>query len=306
MEFYPRYLALLANGALKKKADMLMSQLEDCTICPHHCQVNRSGGQLGYCHAGSDAEISGYGPHFGEETPLVGKCGSGTLFFSHCNLGCVYCQNWDTSHNEGKKLSPRELADIMLKLQSQGCHNINLVSPSHYIPQIIAAVLEAAEQGLNIPLVYNSGGYDKITTLQNLNGLVDIYMPDFKYGDLSVGRRLSGVDDYTDITEKAIIEMHRQVGDLRMNRQGIARQGLLIRHLVLPGGLAGTERVMKFIADEISPYSYINIMDQYHPEFKASQYPGLDRRITSAEFQEAVLIAKRASPHFRFAHERES
>lgn len=305
MEIYPRYLALLDNGALKRKADILMSRLEDCTICPHSCHVNRRGNQLGYCHAGWEVEISGYGPHFGEEAPLVGKRGSGTIFFSHCNLGCVYCQNWDTSHGEGEKLSIGELAGILLKLQKQGCHNINLVSPSHYIPQIIAAVSKAAEHGLNIPLVYNSGGYDHTITLQELDGLIDIYMPDFKYGDLSVGHRLSRVDDYTDIAGKAIIEMHRQVGDLNINPQGIAVQGLIIRHLVLPGNLAGTEKVMKFIADEISPYSYINLMDQYYPEFKASKYPGLDRKITSAEFREAVLTAKRASPHFRLAHERE-
>ncbi|CQR73701.1 hypothetical protein SOV_31900 [Sporomusa ovata DSM 2662] len=300
---YPSYLASLENGTLQKVADMLMSQLEDCTICPHHCHVNRRTEHLGYCHGGWDVEISGYGPHFGEEPPLVGKRGSGTIFFSHCNLGCVFCQNWDISHGAGEKVSPQGLGTIMLALQKQGCHNINLVTPSHYVPQIAAAIFWAAPQGLRIPIVYNSSGYDEKITLKQIAGLVDIYMPDFKYADSTIGCRLSCVPSYWNVTTAALKEMHHQVGDLVVDEAGIARSGLIIRHLVLPNKLAGTETVMRFIAKELSPHSYINIMDQYFPEFKAKNDPDLKRSITRAEFQDAIRTAKKISPYFRFAHE---
>jgi putative pyruvate formate lyase activating enzyme len=301
MADYPGYLALLERQQLRQRTQQLLSRLEDCTVCPHHCHVNRRQGELGYCHAGWDAEISGYGPHFGEEPPLVGRGGSGTIFFSHCNVGCVYCQNWDTSHSQGERLTPEGLADVMLGLERQGCHNINLVSPSHYVPQIMAALAVAAEKGLRLPLVYNSGGYDDMTTLEQIDGVVDIYMPDFKYADPAVGKRLSCVDSYTDIAKTAIKEMHRQVGDLLVDEQGIARRGLIIRHLVLPGGLAGTADVLNYIATEISPYSYINIMDQYYPEFKAGSFPELNRRISKEEYRAALAAAKKASPNFRLA-----
>lgn len=300
---YPSYLASLENGTLQEMANTLMAELEDCTVCPHHCHVNRRAGELGYCHGGCEAEISGYGPHFGEEPPLVGKHGSGTIFFSHCNLGCVFCQNWDISHAEGEKLSPTDLGAVMLELQQQGCHNINLVSPSHYVPQIVAAVAWAAIQGLRLPIVYNSSGYDEKKTLEQIEGLVDIYMPDFKYADSKIGRRFSCVPSYWDVTTKALKEMHRQVGDLVMDKEGIARRGLIIRHLVLPNQLSGTETVMRFIAEDISPYSYINVMDQYFPEFKASCDPDINRSITHTEFLDALRAAKKASPYFRFAHE---
>lgn len=300
MENYPRYLAY-SNKDLRQKAQDLLSQLEDCTICPHHCHVHRGKGVLGYCHAGWNAEISGYAPHFGEEPPLVGYRGSGTIFFSHCNLGCVYCQNWDTSHNHGERVTSEDLANIMIELQQQGCHNINLVSPSHYVPQIVFALAVAANKGLRLPLVYNSSGYDEKATLEQIDGLIDIYMPDFKYADSHVGKKLSCIEAYTDITKTAIKEMHRQVGDLEVDEEGIARRGLIIRHLVLPGNLAGTQEVLNFIAKEISPYSYINLMDQYYPEFKASSYPELNRSITQDEYQEALTAAKKASPDFRLA-----
>lgn len=295
---YPSYKAYPKKD-LQRTAQELVSLLEDCIVCPHHCRVNRRKGELGYCHGGWYAEISGYGPHYGEERPLVGRHGSGTIFFSHCNLGCVYCQNWDTSHNHGEQLSPADLANIMLELQSQGCHNINLVSPSHYIPQIIAALVDAADRGLHIPLVYNSSGYDDKAVLEKLRGIIDIYMPDFKYSNPAIGKKLSCVSAYADIAQEAIKEMHRQVGDLVVDADGIARRGLIIRHLVLPGDLAGTDAVMKFIAQEISPYSYINIMDQYYPEFKAGTYPELNRHISKDEYQAALKAAKKASPHFR-------
>jgi putative pyruvate formate lyase activating enzyme len=300
MADYPGYKAL-GKEELARRARELTDLLADCTVCPHHCHVDRLAGELGYCHAGREAEISGYSPHFGEERPLVGRGGSGTIFFSHCNLGCVYCQNWDTSHSEGERVTAGELAGIMLALQKRGCHNINLVSPSHYVPQIVTAVAEAAGRGLRIPLVYNSGGYDDRTVLARLDGIVDIYMPDFKYADATVGEKLSCIVGYTAVAEAAVKEMHRQVGDLEIGDDGVARRGLIIRHLVLPGGLAGTEKVLKFIAEEISPYSYINIMDQYYPEFKAGQYPGLDRPVTAGEYQAALTAAKKASPDFRLA-----
>ncbi|SDF37341.1 radical SAM protein [Sporomusa acidovorans] len=302
MDDYPGYLRGLADGTLQQAAKALMAELEDCVVCPHHCHVNRKAGELGYCQSGWNVEIGGYEPHFGEEPPLVGTYGSGTIFFSHCNLGCLFCQNWDISHEKGDKLSPEDLASIMLELQQAGCHNINLVSPSHYVPQIIAAVLHAAEKGLHIPLVYNTSGYDNKTTLERIDGIVDIYMPDFKYASSEIGKQLSCVSSYWKVTKAAVKEMHRQVGDLVIDEQGIAHRGLLIRHLVLPGNLAGTEQVMEFIAKEVSPTSYINIMDQYFPEFKAQQNPKLNRCITRAEFLQAVDAAKRASPFFRLIH----
>lgn len=300
---YPAYLAAVDNGTLEHTAAVLMAELEDCTVCPHHCHVNRRAGELGYCHGGWDAEVSGYGPHFGEEPPLVGRGGSGTIFFSHCNLGCIFCQNWDISQAGGERLSPLQLAEIMLQLQTAGCHNINLVTPSHYIPQIVAAVARAARQGLKIPLVYNSGGYDDKAILKRLDGLVDIYMPDFKFADSAVGKKLACVSAYWEVTTAAVKEMHRQVGDLAVDQEGIARRGLIIRHLVLPGQLAGTETVMRFIADAISPFSYVNLMDQYYPEFKAGSDPSLNRPITAGEFKDAVAAARKAGPHFRLAHE---
>jgi putative pyruvate formate lyase activating enzyme len=213
----------------------------------------------------------------------------------------VYCQNWDTSRRHGQEATPEELADIMLALQRQGCHNINLVSPSHYVPQIVAALAAAAGRGLRIPLVYNCGGYDEKATLEQIDGLVDIYMPDFKYADPEVGKKLSGVDSYPEIAKTAIKEMHRQVGDLAVDKRGIAKRGLIVRHLVLPGGLAGTAEVLDFIAREISPRSYVNIMDQYYPAHKAKDHPELNRRITKHEYRAALMAAKKASPHFRLA-----
>jgi len=239
--------------------------------------------------------VSSYGPHFGEESPLVGRNGSGTIFFTNCNLRCVFCQNYSISQlGEGDKVSKEELACMMLSLQDKGCHNINLVSPTHVVPQILEAFEMAVKSGLQLPLVYNSGGYDSIETLRLLEGIVDIYMPDMKYSDERNAEKLSGVENYPSINRAAVKEMHRQVGDLQINEDGIAQRGLLVRHLVLPHGLAGTKEVVNFLANEVSPDTYVNIMAQYNPCHKASQFPSLSRRISAGEFQEAVTLARQA------------
>jgi putative pyruvate formate lyase activating enzyme len=239
--------------------------------------------------------VSSYGSHFGEEAPLIGKHGSGTIFFTNCNLRCLFCQNYSISQlGEGQKVSKKELADIMLSLQAKGCHNINLVSPTHVVPQILEALELSVESGLRLPLVYNSGGYDSVETLRILDRVIDIYMPDMKYDDAETARELSDIENYPEINRAAIKEMHRQTGDLEVNGEGVAQRGLLIRHLVLPNGLAGTKSIMDFLSNEVSRNTYVNIMDQYHPCHKASQTPSLSRRISSVEFHEALTLAREA------------
>jgi putative pyruvate formate lyase activating enzyme len=236
--------------------------------------------------------LSSWGPHFGEEGPLVGRSGSGTIFFTGCNLGCIFCQNWTISHMmEGGEVTEEELAAVMIELQGHGCHNINLVTPTHQIPMILGSLVEARKKGLRLPLVYNCGGYEAVESISLLDGVVDIYMPDMKYSESEPARKYSKAGDYPERARAAIKEMHRQVGDLVLDERGIAVRGLLVRHLVLPGGLAGTEGVVKFIAREISKDTYINIMDQYYPCYKASEHPPLDRRIISEEYESAIRAA---------------
>lgn len=291
--FEPAYLKLSAQGELKDRIEALFKKVEKCDLCPRKCGVNRLKDEKGICKTGSKAVVSSFGPHFGEESPLVGHSGSGTIFFTFCNLGCIFCQNYDISHlGYGDPRKEEYLAQVMLKLQRMGCHNINFVTPTHVIPQIVKALSFAIEKGLNLPLVYNSGGYDSVETLQILDGIFDIYMPDFKYSDAEVAKRFSNAPDYPHVAKMALKEMHRQVGDLVINSDGIAQRGLLIRHLVLPDDLAGTSEAMKFISEELSPHSYVNVMEQYRPEYKAGEYPPLDRRITKDEFFKAVKIAK--------------
>jgi putative pyruvate formate lyase activating enzyme len=247
------------------------------------------------CSTGERAIVSSYGPHFGEENPLVGTGGSGTIFFAWCNLKCQYCQNYDISQRGvGHEVEPEELARMMLSLQSQGCHNVNFVSPSHVVPQILAGLLIAAEAGLRLPLVYNTGGFDSLETLKLLDGVVDIYMPDMKYADSNVARRFSKISNYPAVNQAAVKEMHRQTGDLTMDDRGVAQRGLLIRHLVLPDGLAGTPEIVRFLRDEISPNTYINVMAQYRPCYRAHDLPPLDRRISNDEYAEAVRLAQEA------------
>jgi putative pyruvate formate lyase activating enzyme len=287
------YLALAASGELAKRVEAAWRHLEDCDLCARYCHVNRLQGIEGaVCRTGRRAVVASYGAHHGEEDPLRGRGGSGTIFFSWCNLRCVFCQNWDISRRGiGHEVEPREIADMMLRLQADGCHNVNLVSPSHVVAQIIAAVSDAAARGLRLPLVYNTGGYDSIEALALLDGVIDIYMPDMKYGDSTLARKYSKVRIYVEANRAAVREMHRQVGDLVLNADGIAQRGLLVRHLVMPRGIAGTGGVLSFLANEISKNTYLNLMDQYRPCYRADEFPELDRPITESEYREALAIA---------------
>ncbi|WP_455367041.1 radical SAM protein [Kaarinaea lacus] len=294
--FEPAYLALLDNSQITERVTLAYQHLEDCDLCARYCHMNRKHTIKGaVCRTGELAVVHSYGPHHGEEDPLRGWNGSGTIFFSWCNLRCVFCQNWDISQKGmGRQTTPEQLANMMLDLQQQGCHNINFVSPSHVVAQIIAAVAIAAEKGLRLPLVYNTGGYDSLEALQLLDGIIDIYMPDMKYGNSAMARRYSKVRDYTEHNFAAVKEMHRQVGDLQLNGNGIALRGLLVRHLVLPHDIAGSREVLDFIAREISTQTYINIMDQYHPCYRADEYPAVDRPISLEEYRQVLEMAHRA------------
>ncbi len=278
---------------LRERAEAALGRLETCDLCPRACGVNRLAGELGYCRSGRYARVSSFTPHFGEEQPLVGAHGSGTIFMTGCNLRCVYCQNYDISQlGEGRVVSPEKLGEMMVCLQEGGCHNINFVTPTHFVPQILEALVPAVELGLSVPLVYNSGGYDSVETLRLLEGIFDIYMPDAKYGSDAAAKKYSDAADYTGVMKAAIREMHRQVGPLEVDDDGVAVRGLLVRHLVLPENLAGTAEVVRFLAEEVSPETYLNVMAQYHPCFKAYSYPELSRPITLREYAEAVNLAR--------------
>jgi putative pyruvate formate lyase activating enzyme len=289
-------LSQLEGGELSARVDAAFARLEACDLCAHYCLVNRRKTIRGaVCRTGEQAVVHSFGAHHGEEDPLRGWRGSGTLFFSWCNLRCVFCQNWEISQKGiGRPVAPEELAAMMLELQAEGCHNINLVSPSHVVAQIIAAVDLAAKNGLHLPLVYNTGGYDSAEALALLDGIIDIYMPDMKYGDSSLARRYSKIRNYVAINRAAVKEMHRQVGDLMLDDRGIAQRGLLVRHLVLPQQLAGTEQVLAFLAEEISPHTYLNLMDQYHPCYRADEYPPLARSLSKEEYTAALQLARRS------------
>jgi len=277
---------------LRAAIRVLKEQMSRCNLCPRRCGVPRLGGKTGYCGIGAEPAISSFGPHFGEESVLVGRGGSGTVFFTGCNLRCVYCQNYDISHlRNGQTISVEELAEIFLRLQAGGCININLVTPTHQIAAIVEALEQAKAKGLRRPIVYNSSGYDLPETLALLEGMIDIYMPDMKYADSEAAGRYSDAPDYPQVNRAAVKEMHRQVGDLVLEN-GIAVRGLLVRHLVLPGGLAGSEQIFDFLAEQISPHTAVNVMDQYRPCFRASQYPPLNRRPTEEEVGAALSYAR--------------
>jgi putative pyruvate formate lyase activating enzyme len=292
-EFQAAYVNLMVQGELERRVAQGREMLAECRLCGRECGVNRLESTKGAaCRTGQKALVSSFNAHFGEEDPLVGHGGSGTIFFANCNLKCQFCQNYEISQlGEGREVEAEDLAATMLHLQVAGCHNINFVSPTHVIPHILEALLIAAERGLSVPLVHNTGGYDSLEALQLLDGVIDIYMPDMKYADAKVGLAYSKVKDYPRVNQAAVREMHRQVGDLVLDERGIASRGLLVRHLVLPNRLAGTREIAKFLAEEISPDTYVNVMAQYRPLYKAHQYPEIDRRPSAEELQEALDLA---------------
>jgi len=289
--YKPRYLNTFKEGELNKKIEIINTIHRECTACPHQCKIDRTHSFSGQCHTGNLPIVSSYSPHFGEEPPLTGYQGSGTIFFGNCNLSCVFCQNYDISQcGFGEEITHSELAKIMIELQNLGCHNLNFVTPSHMVHAILNSLPEAIEMGLRIPLVYNSGGYDSKETIQLLEGIIDIYMPDFKYMDNIVAEELSGVQDYVEMASASILEMHRQVGDLVINDRGIAEQGLMIRHLVMPDNIAQTYKVIDFVS-RLSKQTYFNLMDQYRPAYHAHNFERISRRLTAEEYRAAYQYA---------------
>jgi len=294
--FKPSYLELHKSGELRKRGEELWNVMKSCRLCPRGCGANRLKGEKGFCQASSQLEISSYHPHFGEEKSLVGKGGSGTIFFTNCGLRCVFCINWEISQEgQGEPRKIEDLARMMLELQKRGCHNINLVTPTHYSAHIVLAVDMAVQKGLRLPLVYNTCGWERPEILKILDGIVDIYLPDFKYSDGKMAQKYSsGADTYPEITQAALLEMHRQVGVAKSAGDGLMYRGLMIRHLVMPSGVSGAKGVIEWIARNLPKDTYLNIMSQYRPMYKAFQYPELSRKITRMEYDEAVKAAKEA------------
>jgi len=283
----------LDAAQLAARARIAHERLRACDLCPRGCGVDRTNGELGFCRVGARAIVASYGPHFGEERPLVGRRGSGTVFFSGCNLACEFCQNEEISHGlAGGETTSEELAAIFLAVQRSGCHNLNLVTPTHVVPQWLDALAQARAHGFDLPVVYNTGGYDRVDTLQLLDGAVDIYLPDYKFTDEAVAARLAHAPDYPTVAQAALREMHRQTGDLEIDATGVAQRGLLVRHLVMPNDLAGSRAAMRFLAREISASTYVNIMGQYHPCHHAHRYENLRRRPTMDEMQAADDAAR--------------
>ncbi len=285
---YPSYLESYNNAKLKRLAEETLKMLEFCSLCPRKCQVNRLKNELGFCKTGFKPKVCSSMPHHGEEPPISATHGSGTIFFSHCNMACVYCQNYEFSQSEeGREVDFEELAGFMLELQGLGCHNINLVTPTHVLPQILKALSIAIPKGLNIPIVYNTGGYELAQIIKLLDGIIDIYLPDMRYADNDMAIQYSLAPDYPKYNQEALKEMHRQVGVAKINNEGIIERGLIIRHLVLPNNIAGTDKIMAFIANELSRGTYISLMSQYFPCYKAAQFKEISRRITYQEYEDA-------------------
>lgn len=296
-KFEPAYLRLYESGELARRVEEALGALEDCTLCPRDCHVNRLANKFAVCKTGRYAVVSSYFPHFGEEDCLRGWNGSGTIFFSWCNLRCVFCQNYDISwEGTGRGTQPEELAAMMLRLQERGCHNINFVTPEHVVPQILEALPRAIERGLRLPLVYNTSAYDSLHSIELLDGIVDIYMPDFKFWDPERARHYSKARNYPEAARRVIAAMHRQVGELVLDENGLALRGVILRHLVMPGGIAGTREIMEWIARELGPNTYVNVMAQYYPAGKVSEkeYTEINRHVTPAEFEEALAAARAA------------
>ena len=290
------YLKLEQEGKLERIETELWEVLHECRCCPRECGADRIDGEKGFCGSTARLKLFSFGPHYGEERPLVGKGGSGTIFFSNCNLLCCFCQNWEINHRgDGEYINHRKLAETMVSLQRRGCHNINFVTPTHVVPHIVKALRIAIAHGLKIPLVYNTSAYDNIDIIKKLDGVVDIYLPDFKYQDGKMASKYSsGADDYPEVAAEVIEEMHRQVGELAVDEQGIAQRGLIIRHLVMPENIAGTDRFVRWVAKELTPTTYVNIMAQYRPEHEAFDHPEISRRITNDEWSQAMAWAKEA------------
>jgi putative pyruvate formate lyase activating enzyme len=294
VNYIPSYVGLHASGELKRRGEILYEMMRECRLCPRECGVDRIAGERGFCGASSQLVVSSFNPHFGEETPLVGRGGSGTIFMSHCGLRCVFCINGEISHSgKGSDRDIQDLALMMLALARKGCHNINIVTPTHYSPHVLLALDIAAANGLAVPLVWNTCGWERLEILEILDGVVDIYLPDFKYADGAMAARYSaGASSYPEVTQTALLEMHRQVGVAQAAADGIMRRGLMIRHLVMPGGVSGSKDVMRWIADNLPNNTYINIMSQYRPMYKASGYPEINRRIRRKEYAEVVDCAR--------------
>ncbi len=291
----PLYLQLYREGELARRVKEAVGLLRECHLCPRECGVDRLSNEKGYCRTGRKAMVASFNPHFGEEAPLVGRFGSGTIFFSSCNLRCSFCQNYEISHlREGAEVETKDLAAIMIQLANRGCHNINLVTPTHVVPQILEALLLAVENGLALPIVYNCSGYERVETLKLLRGVIDIYMPDFKFWDTRWAERYCNAPDYREKAVSAFKEMHEQVGDLEIDENGIAQRGLLVRHLVMPRDIAGTKEVMEFISKEISPNTYVNVMDQYRPCGTAHEDQFISRGLSGSEYATALESARNA------------
>lgn len=289
------YLDAWESGVLQERIRVARELLRNCTLCPRRCGVDRLAGEEGYCRTGELAEVASWGAHFGEESVLVGEHGSGTIFFCGCSLGCLFCQNWDISRHESGSCATMEaesLGQVMVELQQQGCHNINLVTPSHFTPQILAALPHAIRGGLHVPLVYNCSGYEEVASLRLLGGIVDIYMPDFKFWEEESARRYANAPDYPQKAREALIEMHRQVGDLVIDDLGVAQKGLLVRHLLMPEGQDETREILRFLAEEISPSCYTNIMDQYRPCGRLDSCPELQQTVGAGQYQAALELAE--------------
>jgi putative pyruvate formate lyase activating enzyme len=296
-EFEPAYLKLHESGALRQRAERALDELADCTLCPRNCHVDRRADKFAVCKTGRYAVVSSHFPHFGEEDCLRGWNGSGTIFFGWCNLRCVFCQNYDTSwEGQGHTVKEDELAAMMLRLEERGCHNINFVTPEHVVPQILEALPLAVERGLRLPLVYNTSAYDSLDSIELMDGVVDIYMPDFKFWDPEMARHYSKARDYPEAARRAIQRMHEQVGDLVLDENGLALRGVLLRHLVMPGGIAGTRDILEWVARELGPNTYVNVMAQYYPAGKvsATAYADINRHITASEYEQALAAARAA------------
>jgi putative pyruvate formate lyase activating enzyme len=311
-DFEPAYIGLARNGGLAERVEAALRELEDCRACPRNCGVNRMANQTRVCHTGRYAVVASAFPHFGEEDCLRGWRGSGTIFFSLCNLRCSFCQNWDISQKlAGQERGPREIAELMLALQEQGCHNVNFVTPEHVAPQVIEAIAEAVPRGLRVPIVYNTSAYDALGSLRLLDGLVDIYMPDFKFWKPETALTLAKARDYPERAREAILEMHRQVGPLRFGPDGLARRGVIVRHLVMPGQEDEAAAIFEWLGREVSPDTYVNVMGQYRPEYQVGQittngntkYDGINRRPRPEEM-EAAYAAARAAGLWRFDRRR--